>query len=205
MVAKTSNPNVGDVFERLTVSGEPFRKGTNLMVPVTCVCGNQINVYKCNLVKGASKSCGCLNAELTKSRSQKYPDGSRETYMIWYAMMHRCYNENDASYINYGGRGVTVAKRWHNFLNFWEDMGRAPKRLTLERVRNNRGYSKSNCIWAPWSANAANKRIWHRLVYLGQERTVLTIARRLGVPWRVLYQRVVLDGLSLEQFMKEAA
>lgn len=168
MAAKTPNPKIGDQFGRLTVVGEVFRRGTNIVVPVQCSCGSLLNVYKANIARGATRSCGCLNSELVKARCQKYPDGSRDTYLVWHAMMDRCYRESNEHYINYGGRGIKVAKRWHDFLKFLEDMGNAPTGLTLERVDNNKGYSKSNCAWVPWSANAHNKRIWHRVEHLAR-------------------------------------
>lgn len=40
---------------------------------------------------------------------------------IWNHMLSRCYNKLDKNYINYGGRGVKVCNRWHNFSNFCED------------------------------------------------------------------------------------
>jgi hypothetical protein len=75
-------------------------------------------------------------------------------------MMTRCNNPNVKAYKNYGGRGITVCKRWQeSFANFLADMGEKPApHLTLERCHNDKGYSKSNCYWATRKAQAANKR-----------------------------------------------
>jgi hypothetical protein len=36
--------------------------------------------------------------------------------------MKRCYNENGSRYKDWGGRGIRVCERWHDFPNFLEDM-----------------------------------------------------------------------------------
>ena len=41
---------------------------------------------------------------------------------IWHGMLRRCDNPKCKSYKYYGGRGVNVCARWHNFENFYEDM-----------------------------------------------------------------------------------
>ncbi len=63
-------------------------------------------------------------------------------------MKTRCGNPNHADYPNWGGRGITYDPRWECFLTFYEDMGDRPsKKHCLERVDNEKGYSKDNCVW----------------------------------------------------------
>lgn len=196
MAAKTPNPKVGDIFGRLAVSGEPFRQGHNLVVPTVCSCGKAHLVLKSNLMKGASKSCGCWNSELVKERCRKYPEGSRDTYLVWFAMVRRCTNPADEAYINYGGRGITVSKRWLNFENFLKDMGMAPEGLTLERRNNDKDYTKSNCVWVTRSTNLMNKRTNREVELLGQKTTVLRMQKTFDIPWRDLYHRIFIEGLT---------
>ena len=40
----------------------------------------------------------------------------------WLGMMQRCYNPDHYAYINYGGRGVFVCKRWHVLAVFIQDV-----------------------------------------------------------------------------------
>lgn len=64
----------------------------------------------------------------------------------------------NAAYKDYGARGIDVCSRWRSFEPFLADMGICPPALTLERVNNERGYSKSNCVWADRKTQANNKR-----------------------------------------------
>ena len=58
----------GERFGRLTViSRDTTRKGVAWLCD--CDCGNTTTVYSGNLVKGLTKSCGCLRSEMTSKRS----------------------------------------------------------------------------------------------------------------------------------------
>ena len=92
----------------------------------------------------------------------------RPEYFVWHGMMRRCYNPARHEFKHYGGRGITVCERWHDFANFLADMGprpAGPERWTLERINNDEGYCPSNCKWATYIEQCANKRshAWNRL------------------------------------------
>lgn len=57
-------------------------------------------------------------------------------YWIWKEMKRRCLNSKSKSFEYYGARGITVCERWKEFKNFYEDMGPAPQKMTLERNNN---------------------------------------------------------------------
>ena len=62
-------------------------------------------------------------------------------------MMARCYTPTNDSWKHYGGKGIMVCERWHDFQNFLADMGERPPKKTLHRLNHNKDYEPSNCEW----------------------------------------------------------
>jgi len=81
-------------------------------------------------------------------------------YISWLAMRSRCFCKTNPCYNRYGGRGITVCKRWDSFKNFYEDMGQKPSpEHTLERKNNNQNYSPKNCVWETRKVQAFNREV----------------------------------------------
>lgn len=79
-------------------------------------------------------------------------------FRSWACMMQRCYNKKNQRYKSYGGRGISVCKRWMTANNFLFDMGIKPsKDHSLDRKNNDLGYSKENCKWSTRSEQQKNK------------------------------------------------
>jgi hypothetical protein len=108
------------------------------------------------------------------------------------AMRQRCRNPNNAAYAYYGGRGITICKRWDSYATFLADMGERPAGATLERKRNSRGYSKGNCIWATHLEQQNNTRFNRMVRAFGERKTASEWARdvRCTVSRAALYERL---------------
>jgi hypothetical protein len=76
-------------------------------------------------------------------------------------MMGRCLDNKNRHYGNYGGRGISVCDTWRNYDNFLRDMGRRPSdKHSIERIDNDKGYSKDNCVWATRTQQNTNRRLF---------------------------------------------
>lgn len=121
---------------------------------------------------------------------------------VWYDMIRRCHDPKNRSYQNYGARGIFVCDRWRlapdGFRNFCEDMGSRPDGMTLDRKKNNKGYSPGNCRWATRQDQGNNQRDNHRITFRGKTQTVSQWAREAGLPWNCLLWRLR-SGWSIER------
>ncbi len=73
-------------------------------------------------------------------------------------MVRRCTEPSHQQWDDYGGRGITVCDRWLVFENFLADVGDRPVGLTLDRVKNDRGYEPGNTKWSTPLEQARNRR-----------------------------------------------
>ncbi len=112
------------------------------------------------------------------------------TYHIWENMISRTTNPNNKQYNDYGGRGITVCEEWKDFVNFFSDMGERPGNLTLERIDNEKGYSPSNCCWAPRKSQLRNKRSNHKVTYEGRTLCLAEWAELTGINPNTLWKRI---------------
>lgn len=80
-------------------------------------------------------------------------------HISWRGARERCLNKNHKDYSTYGGKGVSMCKRWDLFINFLEDMGKRPPNNTLDRIDSNGDYEPSNCRWVDKTTQCRNQKI----------------------------------------------
>lgn len=163
-----------------------------------CDCGTVKAIVGRSLTKGFTTSCGCYRNERvaqtnsthggTSVRSEKW---YREAYGVYKGMFSRCYDQRSTPYKNYGGRGIKVCDRWHDFENFVLDMYPKPNPdLTLERVDVNGDYCPDNCVWADRVEQANNKTTNVLITAFGRSMTGPQWSRETGVPYYTIRARL---------------
>lgn len=172
----------GKVFGSLTAIRAVNHKGFRSWL-CECVCATTHTVHTRSLMSGKTTSCGCTRR--TRNGKSHTP-----TYQSWANMRKRCLNEKDRAYTNYGGRGIEVCDRWHDFENFLADMGERPTGLTLERKDNGKGYEPSNCVWATRTEQNRNTRRSALYTYDGITMCEAEWAVFTGISRTTLQQRL---------------
>lgn len=149
-----------------------------------CKCGYEAWVAGSKLRRGKSKCCvKCRRA--THKRS-----GNDPTYQSWKHMRRRCLSKLDDDYAHYGGRGITICKRWDRFENFLADMGEKPAGLTLDRRDNNGNYTPQNCRWVTQKEQTRNQRRNRIIEFKGRRQSLANWCDELGVNYHLVHRRL---------------
>ena len=148
-----------------------------------CDCGNEYVSALQALVgkrpeKQRTQSCGCLRREHQIASATKHGAARRVNphplAKTWEAMIARCENPQTRDYGYWGGRGIAVCERWHDFSVFtadiYDQIGPRPEecypsgrvKYTLDRVDNDGNYEPGNVRWATQSEQMLNRRPFKR-------------------------------------------
>lgn len=147
-------------FNSLTVIGNRktvvIGKIKRTVVDCICICGKKIETTLHHVMKGHTKSCGCVCIGKRTHNKSKHP-----LYKIWDAMRYRCQNEKSISFERYGARGIGVCDEWNNSFEPFYDWAMANGwniDLQIDRIDNNMGYSPENCRCVTPKENSRNRR-----------------------------------------------
>lgn len=193
--------SVGDSFGRLVVIRQGKLSGRNRYWICACECGKEKEICYSSLSRGASKSCGCLNSELSSKRKTTHGLSKSAAYNVWINMKSRCLNPNNSSFDNYGGRGISICKRWLNFENFYADMGEPPAAHEIDRIDNNGDYAPSNCKWSTKHEQSENRRTNRIFYYKGEIKTLSQLSRASGISYFTLWARLVTLKWDIDRAM----
>jgi len=132
-----------------------------------------------------------------KNHCYKHGMTHTPTWNSWSAMHGRCKGQGNSGHLYVD---VKICKRWNEFKNFYDDMGKRPKGRTLDRIDGHKGYKPSNCRWATNKQQAANKirerefgmvyRNSSPVTFKGKTKTVSGWARDIGISLQTLRYRL---------------
>ena len=152
---------IGKTFNKLTVlkQVENAKSGHSRYLCV-CECGNTAVVYKCNLIRDHTKSCGCDRVRTAKQLFTTHGQTGTRLHRIWVEMKHRCYLQSDTNYHKYGARGITVCDEWRNDFKAFYDWAMShgySDELNIDRIDGTGNYEPTNCRWATYTEQNLNR------------------------------------------------
>jgi hypothetical protein len=170
---------LGEPFGQLRSIKEAKRApdGMRRILCLCLACGTEKPIRLATLRNGHSRTCGC-----SKVKHRLSHEGMPE-YTAWTHMMGRCLNPQHIVYYNYGGRGIKVCDRWHDFAAFLADVGKRPTpEHSLDRYPDNDGdYEPGNVRWATPKEQARNRRDTKMLTYKGETKSLCDFAEEYGI------------------------
>ena len=183
----------GKRFGKLIAIERVKNVGKKVSWKCLCDCGKETIVLTTNLTTNRIKSCGCLKNQKLIERSTKHNQRHTKLYEVWKTMKQRCFNSNNKSYHNYGGRGIIVCDEWKdNYQAFYEwSMNNGYKEgLSIDRINNDGNYEPSNCRWADRFTQNNNTRQNKPVVIDGVSKTIHQWTREYNIPVEIVRNRL---------------
>ena len=137
-----------------------------------------------------------------KSRSKKHTKhghnkskskgGCTKAYYTWQAMKRRCLTDYDKRSERYQSRGITICDDWvGSFESFLSDVGEPPTgQHSLDRIDNDKGYSKENCRWATAKEQANNKTSNYKITVNGETKNLCQWSELTGIKRETIKNRI---------------
>lgn len=158
-----------------------------------CECGTERS-FSASYIKGEkSKSCGCAALMGVPAKGRPTHNLSRtKLHGVWCGMLQRCYYKKHIDNEWYSAKGLEVCDEWrHDFEAFyrWAQATGYHEGLSIDRIKNDKGYSPDNCRWATPSEQANNRTTNINITYQGRTQTLKQWARELDIHYLSLYHR----------------
>lgn len=187
---------IGKKYGQLTVIGLSDKmSGRKSYWYCQCDCGNEVKVRSDRLTTGNTLSCGCLKKaqdRINLTKFHRHKESHTKLYGTWLNIKQRCLNPNNKSYVNYGGRGITICKEWsESYENFrdWSLNNGYADNLSIDRIDVNGNYEPSNCRWANAKQQANNRRSNLEITYNSETKTLMQWAEVFNLPYSAVIQR----------------
>jgi hypothetical protein len=194
------NDLTGRVFESLTVLRRaPNDRNNNTRWVCQCLCGSpekEIDAYQ--ITSGHTVSCGCYHDQLIGNRVRTHGMCRTREYVAWCGMKNRCTNAKERQWMDYGGRGITIAPEFQTFEGFIAHLGPCPPRFTLDRIDVDGNYAPGNVRWASRLTQGRNTRRVRPITFNGESLLSGQWAARIGVSRKTLDSRLE-TGWTVEE------
>ncbi len=181
---------MGQVFGRLTVLREAGRnKNRDKLWELQCSCGKTHICTKSNVIRGDTKSCGCMKGYNTHGLTM------HPACRAYRSAKTRCTNKNIRNWNNYGGRGIefrlgTIDEFISKMLPSWF------KGATIDRIDNNGHYEYGNIRWATYAAQNRNRRNNVMITYYMVTLTLADWAKELSMDPKNFAKRIKAWGIE---------
>ncbi len=165
-----------------------------------CECGTE-KLYPITEVNtGRKTACGCQRIGENNKASIKHGLRKHPAYRAWSSMKERCLNDRCHSFVNYGGRGISIHEDWLDLRKFiaWAEANGYQKGLQLDRINVNGNYEPDNCRFITQKQNANNTRRSRFIECYGRTQTIQQWADEIGINSGVLRRRIDVYKYSIE-------
>lgn len=205
-IGRTGNDLTGQRFGRLVAlkcCGTRTKRQNTIWL-FQCDCGIQKEIESRAVVKGHTKSCGCLHADNIKvqaDRLRTHGLSDHRLYKIHHGMKQRCYNSNTKAYPRYGGRGIVIEEPWlsdaSSFID-WALKEGWKRGLHVDRLDNDGPYAPWNCRVVTCKVNSNNTSRNRKEMVFGREMTVSETEQFYGIENHKLYTKTRKPEATIE-------